>query len=48
MEYGWQSWGPPTTKRFGKVKCAETKIVEAQILGPRHVDVVCASSKMYL
>lgn len=47
MEYGWQSWGPSTTKRFGKVKCAETKITDAQILGPRHVDVVCPATKMY-
>jgi hypothetical protein len=47
MEIGWdQSWAL-TVPKNGKNKCKETKIVDAQILGPRYVDVISPHSKMY-
>jgi hypothetical protein len=47
MEVGWdQSW-ELRAPEHGKSKCKETKIADAQILGPRYVDVISPTTKLY-
>jgi hypothetical protein len=47
MEVGWPQGWPLNTPAKGKVKCKETAIAEAQILGPRYVDVLSPDTKMH-
>ena len=47
MEVGWPRGWPLTAPAKGKVKCKETKIAEAQVLGPRYVDVLSPDTKMH-
>lgn len=47
MEVGWpRGWALEAPSK-GKVKCKETATAEAQILGPRFVDVLSPDTKMH-
>ena len=47
MEVGWPRGWPLTAPAHGKSKCKETRIAEAQILGPRYMDVISPDTKMH-
>jgi hypothetical protein len=47
MEVGWPRSWELRAPANGKVKCKETAIAEAQILGPRYMDVISPATKMH-